>query len=301
MQITATMVKELRERTGAGMMDCKKALQDTAGDIESAIEAMRKSGVAKAAKKAGRIAAEGNIVIKQDPATDRVVILEVNSETDFVAKDENFRAFADSVAACILKQQPGDVPALMGSSLGALSVEEARLQLVAKIGENISVRRFNLLNIKGVLGQYLHGTRIGVVIELQGGDEALARDLAMHIAASRPVCITTDEVPGEMLDKERNIFTAQAAESGKPAEIVEKMVEGKLKKFLNEVTLVGQPFVKDPDQTVGKLLASANTVVRRFIRYEVGEGLEKRSDNFAEEVMAQAGIHKVSDNSIDKE
>ncbi|OGT32288.1 MAG: translation elongation factor Ts [Gammaproteobacteria bacterium RBG_16_51_14] len=301
MQITATMVKELRERTGAGMMDCKKALQDTAGDIESAIEAMRKSGVAKAAKKAGRIAAEGNIVIKQDPATDRVVILEVNSETDFVAKDENFRAFADSVAACILKQQPGDVPALMGSSLGALSVEEARLQLVAKIGENISVRRFNLLNIKGVLGQYLHGTRIGVVIELQGGNEALARDLAMHIAASRPVCITTDEVPGEMLDKERNIFTAQAAESGKPAEIVEKMVEGKLKKFLNEVTLVGQPFVKDPDQTVGKLLASANTVVRRFIRYEVGEGLEKRSDNFAEEVMAQAGIHKVSDNSIDKE
>jgi len=296
-----TMVKELRERTGAGMMDCKKALQDTAGDIESAIEAMRKSGVAKAAKKAGRIAAEGNIVIKQDPATDRVVILEVNSETDFVAKDENFRAFADSVAACILKQQPGDVPALMGSSLGALSVEEARLQLVAKIGENISVRRFNLLNIKGVLGQYLHGTRIGVVIELQGGNEALARDLAMHIAASRPVCITTDEVPGEMLDKERNIFTAQAAESGKPAEIVEKMVEGKLKKFLNEVTLVGQPFVKDPDQTVGKLLASANTVVRRFIRYEVGEGLEKRSDNFAEEVMAQAGIHKVSDNSIDKE
>lgn len=292
MQITATMVKELRERTGAGMMDCKKALQDSAGDIESAIEAMRKSGVAKAAKKAGRIAAEGNIVIKQDPATDRVVILEVNSETDFVAKDENFRAFADSVAACILKQQPGDVPALMGTTLGVQSVEEARLQLVTKIGENISVRRFNLLTIKGVLGQYLHGTRIGVVIELQGGDEALARDLAMHIAASRPVCVTAGEVPGEMLDKEREIFTAQAAESGKPAEIVEKMVEGKLKKFLNEVTLVGQPFIKDPDQTVGKLLASANAVVRRFIRYEVGEGLEKRSDKFAEEVMAQAGINK---------
>jgi elongation factor Ts len=270
------------------MMDCKKALQDASGDIESAIEAMRKSGVAKAAKKAGRIAAEGNIVIKKDTSSGEVVLLEVNSETDFVAKDENFKAFADNVAACVLENHPDDIPALMQMTMDSQSVEEARQQLVAKLGENISVRRFNLLRSVGNLGNYLHGNRIGVVIELEGGDENLAKDLAMHVAASRPVCVAEDEVPQEMLDKEKGIYIAQAAESGKPPEIVEKMVNGKLKKFLKEITLVGQPFVKDPDQTVGKLLDSSSASVKQFIRYEIGEGLEKRSDNFAEEVMAQA-------------
>ncbi|MEE8320420.1 MAG: translation elongation factor Ts [Gammaproteobacteria bacterium] len=288
MQITAAMVKELRERTGAGMMDCKKALQDASGDTESAIEAMRKSGVVKAAKKAGRIAAEGNIVIKKDTSSREIVLLEVNSETDFVAKDENFKAFADNVAACVLENHPDDIPALMQMTMDSQSVEEARQQLVAKLGENISVRRFNLLSSVGNLGNYLHGNRIGVVIELEGGDENLAKDLAMHVAASRPVCVAEDEVPQEMLDKEKGIYIAQAAESGKPPEIVEKMVNGKLKKFLKEITLVGQPFVKDPDQTVGKLLDSSSASVKQFIRYELGEGLEKRSDNFAEEVMAQA-------------
>ncbi len=288
MQITAAMVKELRERTGSGMMDCKKALQSAAGNIETAIEEMRKSGVAKAERKAGRIAAEGNIVIKQDTTTGETVILEVNSETDFVAKDENFKSFADKVAGCILKNHPDDVTALMELAMDDQSVEEARQQLVTKIGENVSIRRFNLIKSDGNVGNYLHGHRIGVVIELEGGDEVLAKDLAMHVAASRPVCVSDDEVPQEMLDKEKEIFTAQAAESGKPPEIVEKMVTGKLNKFLKEVTLVGQPFVKDPDQTVGKLLASSSASVKQFMRYEVGEGLEKRSDNFAEEVMAQA-------------
>jgi len=288
MQITAAMVKELRERTGAGMMDCKKALQDASGDIESAIGAMRKSGVAKAAKKAGRIAAEGNIVVKKDTSSGEVVLLEVNSETDFVAKDENFKAFADNVAACVLENHPDDITALMQMTMDNQSVEEARQQLVAKLGENISVRRFNLLRSDGNLGNYLHGNRIGVVIELEGGDETLAKDLAMHVAASRPVCVTEDEVPQEMLDQEKDIYIAQAAESGKPPEIVEKMVNGKLKKFLKEITLVGQSFVKDPDQTVGKLLDSSSASVKQFIRYEVGEGLEKKNDNFVEEVMAQA-------------
>jgi len=288
MQITAAMVKELRERTGAGMMDCKKALQNAAGNIETAIEEMRKSGVAKAEKKAGRIAAEGNIVIKQDNTTGETVILEVNSETDFVAKDENFKSFADKVAECILKNHPSNVTALTELTMDDQCVEEARQQLVTKIGENISIRRFNLIKSDGNIGNYLHGHRIGVVIELEGGDEVLAKDLAMHVAASRPVCVSENEVPQELVDKEKKIFIAQAAESGKPPEIVEKMVTGKLNKFLKEITMVGQPFVKDPDQTVGKLLASSSASVKQFIRYEVGEGLEKRSDNFAEEVMAQA-------------
>jgi elongation factor Ts len=288
MQITAAMVKELRERTGAGMMDCKKALQNTEGNIETAIEEMRKSGVAKAEKKAGRIAAEGNIVIKQETTTGETVILEVNSETDFVAKDENFKSFADNVAECILNNHPDDVTALMELTMDDQRVEEARQQLVSKIGENVSIRRFNLIKSDGNIGNYLHGHRIGVVIELEGGDEVLAKDLAMHVAASRPVCVSDSEVPQEMLDREKEIFTAQAAESGKPPEIVEKMVVGKLNKFLKEITLVGQPFVKDPDRTVAKLLTSSSASVKQFIRYEVGEGLEKRRDNFAEEVMTQA-------------
>lgn len=291
MQITAGMVKELRERTGAGMMDCKQALKDSNGDIDAAIEAMRKSGIAKAAKKSGRIAAEGNIVIKQD-ADGNTVILEVNSETDFVAKDENFVSFCDSVAEIILAEKPENIEALNNTKLSSgISVEETRQHLVAKIGENINVRRFVLHKAEGnSLGIYLHGTRIGVVVDMTGGSEDLARDIAMHVAGHQPppVCVSDDQIPAETLDKEKEIFVAQARESGKPDDIIEKMVSGRMAKFKKEITLLGQPFVKDPDITVEKLLTSADASVNWFIRYEVGEGLEKRSDNFAEEVMAQA-------------
>lgn len=294
MQITAGMVKELRERTGAGMMDCKKALEEASGDIEAAIEAMRISGVAKAAKKAGRIAAEGNILIKQDTNTGETVILEVNSETDFVAKDDNFKEFSDQVAACILSSHPANVEELVSMPIAGSSgqtVEEARQQLVAKIGENISVRRFSLHKLQGDrLGIYLHGTRIGVLVDMQSGDDELAKDIAMHVAGHQPppVCISDDQIAPETLEKEKEVFIAQAKESGKPDEIIEKMVTGRIAKFKKEITLLGQPFVKDPDIIIEKLLARVGARVNQFIRYEVGEGLEKRSDNFAEEVMAQA-------------
>ena len=291
MQITASMVKELRERTGAGMMDCKKALQESNGDIETAIENMRKSGVAKAAKKAGRVAAEGVIAIEQAAAGGELVMLEVNCETDFVAKDENFVRFVNDVAGAVLAHRPRDVEALSGLAVSASqgqTIEEARQQLVAKLGENIAIRRFIIYKSEGLAGNYLHGVRIGVLVDVSGGDAELARDLAMHIAASRPVCISEEEISPDMLAKEREIFTAQASESGKPPEIVEKMVEGKLKKFLKEITLLGQPFVKDPDITVSKLLQDKKAKVNFFARYEVGEGIEKKEDNFAEEVMAQA-------------
>ncbi|HIF51782.1 MAG TPA: elongation factor Ts [Thiotrichaceae bacterium] len=286
MQITASLVKELRERTGAGMMDCKKALQEANGDIETAIEDMRKSGAAKAAKKAGRIAAEGIISIKQDG--NDVTILEINCETDFVAKDENFLTFTSNVIDAVSAQNPSDVEALNGLSVGDQTVEEATQQLITKIGEKITVRRFEKRTATGPVGTYSHGVRIGVVVELEGGDETLAKDIAMHVAASKPVCISEDQVPQDELVKEKAIFVAQAEESGKPAEIIEKMVSGKIKKFLKEITLLGQPFVKDPDQTVEKLLQTANASVVSFIRYEVGEGIEKKVDNFAEEVKAQA-------------
>ena len=295
MQITATMVKELRDRTGAGMMDCKKALQEANGNIETAIEEMRKSGVAKAAKKAGRIAAEGNIIIRENDDASEFVILEINSETDFVAKDDSFKAFGDDVARCILTQRPADLEQLMQSPLkgdSGQTVEESRQQLVAKLGENISVRRFSFFKPDtGQIGSYLHGNlRIGVLVQVDGGDDVLARDIAMHIAGINPppVCISENEVPEELLEKEKQIFMAQAEESGKPAEIIEKMVLGKVKKFVQEITLLSQPFVKDTEQTIDQLLKAANATVGEFVRYEVGEGLEKRSDNFADEVMAQA-------------
>ena len=291
MQITSAMVKELRERTGAGMMDCKHALQEAEGDIEAAIEAMRKSGVAKAAKKAGRIAAEGNIIIQQNPDSGGIVILEINSETDFVAKDGNFKSFGDNVATCILANRPADVEKLMTLPIQKGSnqtVEETRQQLVTKIGENISIRRFTLVQNKGArFGTYLHGTRIGVIVSMQGGDDTLAKDIAMHIAASKPVCVAEENVSSDLIKKEKEILIAQAQDTGKPPEIIEKMIGGRLNKFLQEITLLGQPFVKDTDQTVGKLLGKADAKVNHFIRYEVGEGLEKRTDNFAEEVMAQ--------------
>jgi elongation factor Ts len=286
MQITASLVKELRERTGAGMMDCKKALKEANGDIEVAIEEMRKSGAAKAAKKAGRIAAEGVITIKQNGQD--ITILETNSETDFVAKHEDFLAFTNSVIDAVIEHNPADVDALMQLSIGDQTIEEANQQLVAKIGEKITVRRFEKRTAAGQIGTYSHGSRIGVIVETEGGDEALAKDLAMHIAASKPVCVSEDQVPQDVLDKEKEIFAAQAAESGKPADIIEKMVSGRIQKYLKEITLLGQPFVKDPDQTVEKLLKAANATVTSFIRYEVGEGIEKKVDNFADEVMAQA-------------
>jgi elongation factor Ts len=289
--ISAALVKELRERTGAGMMECKKALQESAGDIEGAISAMRKSGMAKAAKKSGRIAAEGTIQVRQSVDGKASLIMEINCETDFVAKDENFRKFAAVVATTVLSGKPGSLEALNALKLadgGGLTVEEARLQLIAKLGENIGIRRFQWLkHTGGVAGHYAHGTRIGVLVDLRGGDSDLARDVAMHIAASRPVCVAAADVPKSLLDREKEIYAAQARDSGKPPEIIEKMVNGRVQKYLNEITLLGQPFVKDPDQTVGKLLSARKAEVIAYIRYEVGEGIEKIADNFAAEVMAQ--------------
>ncbi|BCX80947.1 elongation factor Ts [Methylomarinovum caldicuralii] len=288
--ITAAMVKALRERTGAGMMECKKALVETGGDIEAAIEHMRKAGLAKADKKAGRTAAEGKIAIKVSDDGKRAVILEVNSETDFVAKNEDFLKFVDKVAQRALETGVETVEQLLETPIeeGGPTVEEARRELVAKLGENIAIRRLMKFETEaGKLACYLHGNRIGVVVEMEGGDDDLAKDIAMHIAASKPVCVEEKDVPAETLEKEKEIFTAQAEASGKPANIVEKMVEGRLRKFLKEVTLLGQPFVKDPDLSVGQLLDQKGARVVRFVRFEVGEGIEKQQADFAEEVMAQ--------------
>jgi elongation factor Ts len=286
MSITASMVKELRERTGAGMMECKKALVEAGGNMDAAVEVLRTSGQAKADKKASRVAADGRIVIAEGDG--QAAVVEVNSETDFVAKDENFVAFAEAVANAVLAGDADDVEMLAGQRLAdGRSVEAARTELVAKVGENISVRRFQRIPVTGNTGVYLHGARIGVVLTLDGGDADLARDLAMHVAAVNPACIDESGVSAETLERERRIFTEQAAESGKPPEIVEKMVSGRIAKFLKEITLLGQPFVKDPDVTVGKLLQKAGATVRGFVRFEVGEGIEKKQENFAEEVMAQ--------------
>ncbi len=290
MAISAAQVKDLRERTGAGMMECKKALTETGGDIEAAIELMRKTGLAKADKKAGRTAAEGLIVIRHAEDGRAVAMVEVNCETDFVAKGDDFQSFADAVAEVVLTGDPEGQEALLGATLDqGKDVDTVRRELVARIGENINVRRFVRVSTDeaGTLVSYLHGGRIGVVVETAGGDAELARDIAMHVAASRPICVSAGEVPTAAVEKEREIFAAQAAESGKPPEIVEKMVQGRLRKFLNEVTLLGQPFVKDPDQSVEKLLKSRGVQVRRFQRFELGEGVEKKAENFAEEVMAQ--------------
>ncbi|MFO8024945.1 translation elongation factor Ts [Thiohalophilus sp.] len=291
MAITAALVKELRERTGAGMMECKKTLVETDGDIDAAIEQMRKSGMAKADKKAGRTAAEGLVAIKVTPDGKTGAIVEVNCETDFVTKGEDFQTLVDNVANRVLKDKPADLDTLMAlpiSDTDNTSIEDTRKTLIAKIGENMAVRRFEVIEARGKLSHYMHGSRIGVLIDIEGGDEQLGKDLAMHIAASRPVCVSEEHVPSDVIQKEKDIFSAQAAESGKPAEIIEKMVEGRIKKFMKEVTLLGQPFVKDPDQTVEQLLKSAGATVHQFVRYEVGEGIEKKQENFAEEVMAQA-------------
>jgi elongation factor Ts len=290
MAITASLVKELRERTGAGMMECKKALEETNGDIEVAIENMRKSGQAKAAKKAGRIAADG--VIKVAISTDgkSAAMVEVNCETDFVAKDENFQSFADAIANRALNSDVADVEALVALPLHegeATTIEEARQALISKIGENMTVRRMMRFSTSGVLSSYLHGNRIGVVVDTDQNAD-LGRDVAMHVAAVNPVCIDESGVPAELLEKERDIVVTQAQESGKPADIIEKMVEGRMRKYLAEITLVGQAFVKDPDTTVGKLLSSSGVTLNSFNRFEVGEGIEKKTENFRDEVMAQA-------------
>ena len=293
MEINAALVRELRERTGAGMMDCKKALVEAKGDIEAAVELMRKSGAAKADKRAGRVAAEGVVTLETSPGGAAVAMVEVNSETDFVAKGDEFQTFAQEVAAAALAAAPADVDALGAVALpgrNGLTVAERRRELIAKIGENMNVRRvYWREGGAGVLGVYRHGTRIGVVVHLEGGDAALAKDIAMHVAASRPVAIDAAGLPAELVAKEREIYLAQAQESGKPADIVQKMVEGRVKKFMQEVTLLGQPFVKDPETTVAQLLAKHKARVLAFERFAVGEGLEKKSGNFAEEVMAQVG------------
>jgi elongation factor Ts len=278
-QITAALVKELRERTGSGMMECKQALAETAGDIDAAIELMRKAGLAKADNKASRIAAEGLIVIRPAPAGQSMAMVEVNCETDFVAKGEAFQRFANQVAARVLDANPADLDALSALPLeGDKSVEQVRRELVARLGENINVRRFTRCSsATGVLNSYLHGGRIGVVVELAGGDPALARDIAMHVAASKPLYIHADQLPAELVAKEREIYTAQASTSGKPAHIIEEIVEGKLRKYRAEVTLLGQPFVKDPEHSVGQLLTSANAKVTGFQRFELGEGIARKT------------------------
>ena len=292
MAITAAQVKELRERTGSGMMECKKALTDADGDMDVAIEALRKAGMAKADKKASRIAAEGLVVIEMSDDNKTAAIVEVNCETDFVAKKDDFQVFASSIAKRVLADNPADIDALMAMPLNdgdATTIEDARKALIATIGENITVRRFTRIETSGLLAAYAHGVRIGVLVELDGGDANLGKDLAMHIAAHdpRPVCVSEDQVPAELIEGERNIFTAQARESGKPDNIIEKMIEGRIRKYLGEITLLGQSFVKNPDLTVGKLLEQAGARVSRFERIELGEGIEKKSENFADEVMAQ--------------
>lgn len=288
MAITAALVKELRERTGAGMMECKKALVETNGDIDGAIEAMRKSGLAKADKKSGRVAAEGIISIHVSDDKKLALMVEINSETDFVVKGDDFKGFVTTVMNCAVQENPDDIEGLLSAKTGSGdTVQETCTALVARIGEKVQVRRFARIAGESDVTTYLHGSRIGVLVELKGGDKSLGKDLAMHIAASRPVCVKAEDVPAGVLDKEKEIFSAQARESGKPDNIIEKMVEGRLRKYLSEITLLGQPFVKDPDMTIEKLLASKGAEVISFIRMEVGEGIEKKTENFADEVMAQ--------------
>jgi elongation factor Ts len=286
------MVKALRERTGAGMMECKKALTDTGGDMEAAVEELRKKGAAKADKKSGRIAAEGTVraTLSEDCRTG--VLVEVNCETDFVAKDENFRKFSADVAATVLEQRPEDVSKLAGLKISGsdVTVDEARVELFSKIGENIAVRRFAVVEAQDdqSVSVYSHGTRIGVLVRSRGGRSDIGKDVAMHIAAMRPACVSKENVPQDQLDKEKDIFIAQAADSGKPQNIVEKIVEGRLQKYVNEITLLGQPFVKDADMSVQKLLEGEGAEVQEFVRFEVGEGIERKEDDFVAEVMAQA-------------
>lgn len=290
MAITAQQVKELRERTGAGMMECKKALTETNGDIEAAIEHMRKTGLAKAEKKAGRVAAEGALVVSISDDAKTATILEANCETDFVAMGDEFRTFANRLADMVREQAISDVDTLNAAEYqSGVTVDERRRELIAKIGENMAIRRFETIHAdEGVIGAYLHGQKIGVLVEINTQDQELARDLAMHIAASNPTAIDAASLPAELVSKEEDIHRAKAEQSGKPANIIEKMIEGSMRKFFGEVTLLGQKFVKNPDQSVEQLLKEKNAQVKRFIRFELGEGIEKEESDFVAEVMAQA-------------
>lgn len=287
--ITAKQVSELRERTGSGLMECKKALEAANGNIDLAIEAMRKAGQTKADKKSGRVAAEGVIAIKTSSDAKSAIILEINCETDFVARDENFKQFAELLASQALTKKVSDITALLTlpNNNGSATMEEARQALVAKIGENIQVRRAIFIESPHLLVSYIHSGRIGVLVELKNGNVELGKDIAMHIAANNPQVVAPNDVPADIIAKEKEIFMAQAQASGKPLPIIEKMVDGRIKKFLDETSLLGQPFVKNPDITVAQLLKQSNAEVIRFIRFGLGEGIEKTTENFAEAVMAQ--------------
>ncbi len=289
MAISAALVKELRDLTGAGMMDCKKALSEANGDKEKAIEIMRKSGQAKAVKKAGRTAAEGLVIIETNSDNTFAVMLEVNCETDFVARDDNFIEFANQCAKLALEHRLDNVAALSAQDFSGSgeTVEQKRQALVAKIGENINLRRLVAKQSQGFIASYIHGNRIGVLVELDSNQPELGKDLAMHIAANSPIVVEPDQVPHEQIEKEREIFMAQAEASGKPADIVEKMVTGRIKKYVDEISLLGQPFVKQPDLKVAQLLKDKGAKVLGFERYAVGEGIEKEETNFADEVMSQ--------------
>ncbi len=287
MAVTASMVKELRERTGAGMMECKKALVETNGDMDSAIEHLRMSGLAQADKKASRVAAEGQIILASSDDNDEAVMVEINCETDFVAKDVNFLAFANTVAANALSSGIDDVDALLAADFDGSSLELARQALVSKIGENIQVRRVSRLTSSNNIGAYVHGGRIGALVAIDGGNTELAHDIAMHVAALNPEYVDVDNVPADILEKEKQFLISQAAESGKPADIIEKMVNGRMRKHISSITLLGQDFVKDGDVTVAQLLKQNDAVVKRMTRLVVGEGIEKREENFADEVMQQ--------------
>lgn len=292
MAVTADAVKQLRERTGAGMMECKKALVETNGDLDAAAELMRKSGLAKADKKAARVAAEGVIVIERSADAKRAALVEVNCETDFVAREGDFKAFAASVAKAILTQGPATPEALLEAKLdGGATLDEARRALIAKLGENISVRRFVVVESAAVVGAYLHGSRIGALVAMRSGDDTVAKDIAMHVAAINPPYLSGAEVPADELAKEQEIQNEQTKNDpkmvGKPEAIVAKVVEGKIRKWVNDITLVGQPFVKDDKQTVEQYLKQAGGAVASFVRYEVGAGIEKKQEDFAEEVRKQ--------------
>lgn len=289
-EITANLVKELRDKTDAPMMECKKALTEAAGDLARAEEILRIKLGNKASKAASRVATEGVVAAHITKDGKAGALVELNCETDFVAKNGEFLAFADRLAQLVVEHKPADVDALAGLPCNGSTVDDTRKALVGKIGENMTIRRFARVSAQGRLANYIHGgSKIGVLVDVVGGDDTLAKDLAMHIAASRPVALSTAEVPAVMVDKERGIAAAKAAESGKPANIVEKIVEGSVQKFLREVTLLGQPFVKNDQQSVGELLKSRAASVAGFTLYLVGEGIEKRKDDFVSEVMAQVG------------
>jgi elongation factor Ts len=294
-EITAGMVKELREKTDAPMMECKKALTEAEGDLVKAEELLRVKLGNKASKAASRVTAEGIVSVVIDGGVG--VLVEINCETDFVAKNDDFLRFAKQVAEVIARSNPANVESLLGLPLEGKTVDETRAALVGKLGENLAVRRFVRYETKAKLASYLHGTRIGVLVEYDAADEQVGKDIAMHVAASKPITVSKDEVPADKIETERKVFTAQAAESGKPAEIVAKMVEGRVAKYLAEVALMGQPFVKDPDTTVEKMLKAKGAKVIRFALYVVGEGIEKRTDDFAAEVAAQVAAAQKEDPS----